>query len=166
MRLWMLGYVALTLFDVLITFFFVSSGEFGIEYEANPVIRGYMEQYGIAQGLAIYFIQDLAFFCLLWVCFYYIFKILMKDRSEELQYKIDMIVFNIGVPFIIMASALMHLLGGVLWIGLGIAGYVNLVNSLQLIIYIMVIFGIVQAYYVFKLNAKVPSKSDQPLVPE
>jgi hypothetical protein len=78
----------------------------------------------------------------------------VKIRSEELKYKVDMLIFNIGVPFIIMASALLHLFGGILWVMIGIVGPGNGIDPLQLLIYITIFCGILQAYHVFNLNSK------------
>jgi hypothetical protein len=57
MKVWILAYLIATVFDVGLTFLFISQPEFGIESETNAVIRTLMERYGIGQGLTIYVIQ-------------------------------------------------------------------------------------------------------------
>jgi hypothetical protein len=53
-----------------------------------------------------------------------------------------------------MASALLHLFGGILWVMIGIVGPGNGIDPLQLLIYITIFCGILQAYHVFNLNSK------------
>jgi len=166
MRLWMLVYVVLTVFDVVVTYFFVSQEQFGVVYESNPLIRNLMEQLGIWQGLTVYVLQEFVIFFTMWGIFYYIINSLVKGRSEELHNKIDIVIFNIGVPFFIMASALLHLFGGIFWIMIGITGQVEIVNPLQLIIYITALCGLFQAFQVYKLNSNNKTTSNQPLISE
>jgi len=162
----MLVYVVLTVFDVVVTYFFVSQEQFGVVYESNPLIRNLMEQLGIWQGLTVYVLQEFVIFFTMWGIFYYIINSLVKGRSEELHNKIDIVIFNIGVPFFIMASALLHLFGGIFWIMIGITGQVEIVNPLQLIIYITALCGLFQAFQVYKLNSNNKTTSNQPLISE
>ena len=166
MRLWMLVYVVLTVFDVVVTYFFVSQEQFGIIYESNPLIHNLMEQLGIWQGLTVYVLQEFVIFFAMWGIFYLIINNLIKGRSEELRHKIDMTIFNIGVPFFIIASALLHLFGGIFWIMVGLTGQVEIVDPLQLIIYITAICGLFQAVHVYKLNSHSKSTSNQPIIIE
>lgn len=166
MRFWIGAYVVLALFDVVVTYIFVSQERFGVMHEGNPLIRTLMEQYGIWQGLTLYVIQEFVIFFVMWGLFYYVIRHLIKGRSEELHYKIDVIIFNIGVPFVIMASVLLHFFGGLFWIMLGITGRVDLIDPLQLIIYISMFCGIFQAYQVYKLNFKGGSTPDKSIISE
>ena len=161
MKFWMLVYASLTLFDVILTYFFVSSGQFGIEDEANSLIRLLMEKYGIWQGLSIYVIQEFLMFFLMWGCFYYILKQLIKNRSELLQQKVDLLIFNMGIPFIIIASALLHLFGGIAWLFLGVLGIPEPLSSLKLIIYTTIFCGLLQCFYAYKLNLELMTSSEQ-----
>lgn len=161
MRFWMLSYLGLTLFDIIVTYIFVSQEQFGIVSESNPLIRNLMEQFGIWQGLTIYMIREFLIFFAMWSLFFFTINYFVKGRSDEFHHKIDMLIFNIGVPFIIMASALLHLFGGIFWILIGITGHVEIVDPLQLIIYITMLCGLFQAYQVYKLNSKSDINSDQ-----
>ncbi len=161
MRSWMLIYLIFTLFDVVVTYIFVSQEQFGIIYESNLLIRNLMEQLGIWQGLSVYVLQEFLMFFVMWGLFYYVMNYLVKGRSEDLHFKVDMLIFNIGVPFIIMGSALLHLFGGIFWIMVGITGQVEIVDPLQLVIYITVFCGLFQAYQVFKLSSKSISTSNE-----
>ncbi len=164
MRLWMGAYVIFAFFDVIVTYIFVSGPDFEIADEGNAVIRSFMEQYGIWQGLTLYLIQEFAMFFLLWGIFYYILKRLIKEKSEQTRYKVDIIVFNLGVPFIIMASALLHLFGGIFWLSVGLSGKLYIIFPLKLIVYVTVICGIFQAYHVLKLSNEYRSTLNQSAV--
>ena len=96
MRLWILAYVFLTFFDVIITYIFISGPDFDISDEGNLMIRNLMEQFGVWQGLTIYVIQEFVIFFLMWGLLYYIIMRLVKDRSEELRFKVDVIVLILG----------------------------------------------------------------------
>ena len=133
---------------------FINSGQFSIVDEGNDLIRSLMEQYGIWQGLFIYIVQEFLIFFLMWGFFYYIIKRLIKDKSEGLQYKVDILIFNLGVPFIVMASALLHLFGGIFWIVLGTTETLDIWFPLKFIVYVTIFCGIFQAYYLFKLSAE------------
>ncbi|MFX1293299.1 MAG: hypothetical protein ACFFD2_00375 [Promethearchaeota archaeon] len=146
-KIWMIAYVALTLFDVIVTYIFISGPSFGIENEGNALIRNLMNRFGIWQGLTIYVLQEFAFTFLIWGAFYYIIKFLVKEKSEQLRYKVDIIIFNIGAPFIIMASALLHLFSGIIWLVLGFIGEIDM---LKFVIYVIILCAIFQAYHVFK----------------
>jgi len=164
MHLWMVAYIVLALFDIVITYIFINGGQFGIEDEGNTLIRSLMGRYGIWQGLTIYLIQDLVIFFLIWGCFYYILKHLLKDRPHQLVSKVDIIIFNLGIPFFIMASALLHLFGGIFWLVLGITGALEMWFPLKFITYITIICGLSQAYYAIKLNFKEPSGANPRLI--
>ncbi len=164
MRFWMITYVLLTFFDVIVTYFFISSGQFGIVDEGNAVIRNLMEQFGIWQGLTIYIIQEFLFFFLVWGCFYYIILHLIKNRSQEVQHKIDILIFNLGVPFIIMANALLHLFAGLFWIVLGTTDVLDRWFPLNFVVYITIFFGIAQAYYLFRVSSESPPSPNPSLV--
>ncbi|TFG05481.1 MAG: hypothetical protein EU536_01895 [Promethearchaeota archaeon] len=151
-KLWMIIYVFLTVFDVSMTYIFISQPEFGISFESNPLIRNLMEQYGIWQGLTLYIIQEFVFFFCLWGAFYFVISRLARGRSREVQKKVDVFIFNIGVPFMIMGSAILHLFGGIFWLLFGITGSVELVDPLQLIVYVTVFLSIFQSYRIYNLN--------------
>ena len=153
MRNWIITYIGLAFFDVIVTYICLSQPPFSIADEGNSLIRALMEQYGLWQGLTIYLIQEFAIFFVLWIGILYLFKYLMKNRGEDIKLKIDIIVFNLFIPFIIMASALLHLFGGISWIGVMMAGEINTFFPMQFIVYVTVICGIIQAYYVFKLTS-------------
>ena len=161
MKLWMLAYVVLTFFDVIITYIFISGPDFDIADEGNVMIRNLMEQFGVWQGLTIYVIQEFVLFFLMWGLLYYIVNRLVKDRSEDLQFKVDIIVFNLGMPFIIMASALLHLFAGFFWIGYGIAGEIGVWFPMNFIVYVTIFLGMFQAYHVFKLQSEHTSPSSE-----
>jgi hypothetical protein len=152
-RNWIIIYMGLACFDMIVTAIFVSQERFGIDYERNPVIKALMEQYGIWQGLTFYLMQEFALFFLLWGSFYYVIRTLLKNRTEEIQYKVDIIIFNLAMPFTIMASALVHLFGGVPWLFLGLMGRVDPIDPLQLIVYVTMLCGLLQAYHIYKLNS-------------
>ncbi len=166
MRFWMMAYILLALFDVIVTYIFIGSGQFEIADEGNATIRILMEQYGIWQGLTIYIVQEFLFFFLLWGSFYYILNYLVKNRSQEIQRKIDIFFFNLGVPFIIMASALLHFFAGLFWIVLGTTEVLDRWFPLNFIVYITIFFGIAQAYYLFKMKSETPTLPDQPIISE
>lgn len=164
MRNWMIAYIGFAVFDVIVTYISLSQPPFGIEDEGNSLIRSLMEQFGLWQGLTIYLIQEFAAFFVLWIGMLYLFKYLMKKRSDDFKLKVDIIIFNLIIPFIIMASALLHLFGGISWIGYVMTGELNSFFPMQLFVYITVICGILQAYYVFKLASTSRSTSDKLLV--
>ncbi len=166
MKLWMIAYVALTLFDVVVTYIFISGGTFDIADEGNAMIRTLMEKYGVWQGLSIYVVQEFAVFFLLWGVLYLTIMRLVKDRSQEIHNKVDIIVFNIGAPFFIMASALLHLFAGIFWLVIGFAGAPDRWVPTQFIVYVTVICGLLQAYHVFKLTTNLTTPSEQSLVSE
>jgi hypothetical protein len=63
-----------------------------------------------------------------------------------------------------MASALLHLFGGISWIGYKMAGELNAFFPMQFFVYITVICGIIQAYYVFKLTLnRRPASNELPI---
>lgn len=163
-RNWIIAYIGFTFFDVIVTYICLSQPPFGIADEGNSLIRNLMEQFGLWQGLTIYVIQEFATFFVLWIGILYLFKYLMKNRSEDIKLKINIIIFNLFIPFIIMASALLHLFGGISWIGVKIAGEINAFFPMQFIVYVTIICGIIQAYYVFKLtlNSR-PASNELPI---
>jgi len=153
MRNWMIAYIGFAFFDVIVTYICLSQPPFSIADEGNALIRDLMEHFGLWQGLTIYLIQEFAVFFALWIGILYLFKYLMKKRSEELKLKIDILIFNLFIPFLIMASALLHLFGGISWIGYKMAGQLNSFFPMQFFVYVTVICGILQAYYIFKLTS-------------
>jgi len=164
MRNWIIAYISFAFFDVIVTYVCLSQPPFSIADEGNSLIRALMEQFGLWQGLTIYLIQEFATFFVLWIGVLYLFKYLMKNRSEDINLKIDIIVFNLFIPFIIMASALLHLFGGISWIGYKMAGELNAFFPMQLFVYITIICGIIQAYYVFKLTLnRRPASNELPI---
>ena len=163
MRNWILAYVGLTCFDMIVTAIFISQERFGIWYERNPVIKALMEQFGIWQGLGFYLMQEFALFFLLWGSFYYLIRSLLKNRTEKIRQKVDIIIFNLAMPFIIMASALVHLFGGVPWLFLGLTGRVDPIDPLQLIVYVTMLCGLLQVYHIYKLNSTGAPSPSQPL---
>jgi len=164
MRNWMIAYIGFAFFDVIVTYICLSQPPFGIEDEGNSLIRALMEQFGLWQGLTIYLIQEFAAFFALWIGMLYLFKYLLKKRSEPLQLKVDILIFNLAIPFFIMASALLHLFGGISWIGYAMAGELNSFFPMQFFVYVTVICGIIQAYRVFKLTSTSRSASDKLLI--
>lgn len=167
MKLWIIVYMALTIIDVLITYILISSGQFTTANEGNLLIRNLMEKYGVWQGLTIYVIQEFAIFFLMWICVYYILmRLIVNKGSEQLRYKIDIIIFNLVIPFIIMASALIHLGAIVLWIDIATDIVIIPSDYMRLFIYSTVICGIIQAFHVFKLTSTNPLPSDQSSISE
>jgi len=166
MRNWMIAYIGFAFFDVIVTYICLSQPPFGIEDEGNSLIRALMEQFGLWQGLTIYLIQEFAVFFVLWIGILYLFKYFLKNRSEALQVKVDILIFNLFIPFFIMASALLHLFGGISWIGYAMAGELNSFFPMQFFVYVTVICGIIQAYFVFKLTSTSRSASDKLLISE
>ncbi|MHA1276765.1 MAG: hypothetical protein ACTSQI_13725 [Candidatus Helarchaeota archaeon] len=161
MKIWIIVYVILTFFDVIVTYFVMSGGVFGIADEGNAAIRALMEKYGIWQGLTIYVIQEFAIFFLLWGGLYLIIKHLMKDRSEAILRRVDIVIFNIGAPFFIMASALLHLFGGIFWIVLSSTGALDMWFPLNFIVYMTAICGFLQTIHVSKLQAEPKPPNNQ-----
>jgi len=157
----MIAYIGFAFFDVIVTCICLNQPPFGIEDEGNSLIRALMEQFGLWQGLTIYIIQEFAAFFALWIGMLYFFKYLLKNRSEALQVKVDILIFNLFIPFIIMASALLHLFGGLSWIGVAMAGELNSFFPMELFVYVTVICGILQAYHVFKLTSTSRSALDK-----
>ncbi len=164
MRNWMIAYLGFAVFDVVVTYICLSQPPFSIADEGNSLIRALMEQFGLWQGLTIYMIQEFAAFFALWLGMLYLFKYLMKKRREALKLKVDILIFNLFIPFIIMASALLHLFGGISWIGYAMAGELNSFFPMQFFVYVTVICGIIQAYYIFKLTSTGRSASDKLLI--
>ena len=162
MRFWIGIYIIMTFFDVIATYIFINE----ISDEGNLVIQQLMEQYGIWQGLSIYILQEFLLFFLIWGFFYYLLKYIMKGRPEQLQFKIDIFIFNLGVPCFIMASALLHFFGGIFWIIFGLTGIVVNFFPLKFILYITIICGIIQAYYALSLNEKSAPALNQTLISE
>jgi hypothetical protein len=166
MRNWMITYIGFAVFDVIVTYICLNQPPFGIEDEGNSLIRTLMEQFGLWQGLTIYLIQEFVAFFALWIGVLYLFKYLLRKRSEAFQLKVDILIFNLFVPFIIMASALLHLFGGISWIGYAMAGELNSFFPMQFFVYITVICGILQAYHVFKLTSTSRVASEKLLISE
>jgi len=140
------------MFDVLITYYFLSIEGFGINTEGNQLIRNLMEQYGIEQGLALYVVQEFVIFFTLWGVFFLIMIRLIKGTSSQFQCKIDLLIFNIGAPFIIMASALSHFFGGLFWLIFGITGSIDVIDPSTLIIYITILCGMFQTYQLYNIK--------------
>lgn len=153
-RNWILAYLGMAFFDIIVTAIFISQEQFGIDYERNTVIKALMEQYGIWQGLTLYLMQEFALFFLLWGGFYFLIRYLVKNRPNEVQYKFDILIFNLVMPFIIMASALVHLFGGIPWLFLGFTGRVDPIDPLQLIVFVTMFCGLLQAYQLYQLFSK------------
>jgi len=153
-RNWISIYIGLAFFDIIVTAIFISQERFGIGYERNSVIKVLMEQFGIWQGLLLYLAQEFALFFLLWGSFCLLLQYLLKNRSEQIRRKCDILIFNLAMPFIIMASAMVHLFGGVPWLFLGLTGHADIIDPLRLIVYATMLCGLLQAYQLYRLYSK------------
>lgn len=160
MYFWMAIYCGLAVFDIGITYISITQ-RFGVEFESNLFVRALMEQYGILSGLIFYILQEFFFFFILWGLFYYFIKLLAKGKSEKTLYKIDILIFNMGVPFPIIVSALLHLAGGLSWIFLSTLPYMNFGDCLKIMLLIMMMSCIFQTYHVYKLNSKVENTANK-----
>ena len=156
---WVAVYGVMTSFDVMITYVFVSRDSFGIGAEGNPFLSSLMEQFGIWQALTISVLIEFLYCGLILGVFCTFLKYKMKKRSEEFCHKVDVLVFNIGIPFAMMAGVLLHLFGVLSWLVFLIMGSIDLVGFLKLFMAITILCGIFQAYHVHKLSSKSKSSS-------
>lgn len=151
MRFWIIIYIGMALFDTTITYICVNYKQFGIGSESNPLINRLMGQFGIWQGLLLCFLQEISYYFLILGIFYLLIRYVTSKIPEYDHFKIDILVFNIGIPFITISCALLHLFGGLSWVTFIILGSIDFINFLKLFMLIITFCSIFQAYYVYKL---------------
>ena len=93
-----LAYIAAHIIDYLLTVYGITAN---LSQEANPVVQGYMEIFGVGRGLAI---------CKSLMCTIIIFAVIVvhlacREKGNKIR-----------VELFLYAGSLMTLLGGVLWL--------------------------------------------------
>ncbi len=154
LKFWTVVFIGMAVFDFLITHFYTSQEQFGVELEGNSLVRVLMAQFGISQGLLLCLSIELAYCFLILGGFFLIVKRWMNKKPKERYFKVDIVVFNIGIPFILIAIALGHLFGGLSWV-IGTTGVMGLAEFLQVFALVLILCGTGQAYNVYKITQSV-----------